>query len=83
MSPGVLTASCEIYDPDTGIWTPTGSLNTPRQFQQGVVLANGNVLVVGGLGMDGKGSFLTLGWPNCMNPERDNGLRRGSGDGPV
>ena len=68
LTPGVLTASCEIFDPATGLWTITGSLSTPRQFHQAAALANGKVLVAGGLGMDARGSFLTLGSAELYDP---------------
>jgi N-acetylneuraminic acid mutarotase len=41
-------AFCEIYDPATKTWTPTGSLLTPRKGHQATVLADGRVLVTGG-----------------------------------
>lgn len=41
-------AYCEIYDPATGEWTPTGSLAEPRAGHQAVPLPNGRVLVTGG-----------------------------------
>ncbi|RAY12574.1 hypothetical protein DPM19_23515 [Actinomadura craniellae] len=41
-------AHCEIYDPETGEWTPTGSLVTPRRGHQATLLADGSVLVTGG-----------------------------------
>ncbi|MGI8329748.1 DUF6603 domain-containing protein [Actinomadura scrupuli] len=44
----VALAYCEIYDPATGTWTPTGSLHTPRSGHQATVLADGTVLVTGG-----------------------------------
>jgi hypothetical protein len=39
---------CEIYDPATGTWTPTGSLATPRAGHQATLLADATVLVTGG-----------------------------------
>ncbi|MET8081223.1 DUF6603 domain-containing protein [Streptomyces sp. NPDC005303] len=39
---------CEIYDPATGTWAPTGSLATPRAGHQATLLADDTVLVTGG-----------------------------------
>jgi len=37
-----------LYDPGTGIWTDTGSLNTARSNAPAIVLQNGKVLIAGG-----------------------------------
>jgi len=41
-------ASAEIYDPQTGIWSLTGSMNIPRADQSAALLQSGKVIVAGG-----------------------------------
>jgi hypothetical protein len=41
-------ASCEIYDPATGLWSAAASLSRPRNASVSVLLKNGNVLTTGG-----------------------------------
>jgi hypothetical protein len=40
--------SAELYDPATGTWTVTGSLNIRRLYHTATLLASGEVLVAGG-----------------------------------
>jgi len=41
-------AAAELYDPATGIWSSTASLNHQHAQQTATLLRNGKVLVVGG-----------------------------------
>jgi N-acetylneuraminic acid mutarotase len=53
-------ASAELYDPSTGTWSYTGSLNTPRRFaSKAILLDDGRVLVAGGTNLQSGGSLNT------------------------
>jgi WD40 repeat protein len=47
--------SAELYDPATGMWTPTGKLGTRRYHHTATLLPSGKVLVAGGT----NGTFLS------------------------
>jgi len=43
-----LPVTPQLYDPAAGTFTPTGSMNTPRDSSAATLLNNGTVLIVGG-----------------------------------
>jgi hypothetical protein len=51
-------ASAELYDPATGNFSLTGSLNTARSGQSVTVLGNGNVLLAAGQNEGANGGYL-------------------------
>ena len=54
-----LLTSAELYDPASGSWTATGSLNTARRYHTATLLPNGKVLVAAGVTDLIGSSFLT------------------------
>lgn len=51
-------AIAELWDPATGVWTPTGSLNSGRAYFTLTLLKNGKVLAVGGLNTAAAGGAM-------------------------
>lgn len=49
-----LSETAEVYDPATGTWSLTGSLDTPRENHTATLLGDGSVVVAGGDGIYGN-----------------------------
>lgn len=71
----IYLSSSELYDPTTGTWTTTGSLNTGRWKHTATILPNGQVLVAGGCATNGNNFFTSaelydvgLGFTNSWQP---------------
>ncbi len=47
-------SSTELYDPQTGAWSQTGSMSVPRRDHNTILLPDGRVLVIGGVDADLK-----------------------------
>lgn len=59
--------SAEIFDPNTGAWTVTNSMNTARQNHTATLLPNGQVLLAGGAAATGSTNSAEL-----FNPANGN-----------
>jgi N-acetylneuraminic acid mutarotase len=54
--PGLdVLAAAELYDPRTGTWTATRSMVTPRVYHKATLLADGRVLLIGGINSGPEG----------------------------
>jgi hypothetical protein len=60
--------SAELYDPATGMFTPTGSLSTPRFNHTATLLNDGRVLVVGGMVADSSGNQESVATAELFDP---------------
>jgi len=53
-NPSSALATCELYNPTPGTWSPTGTMVTARGSHKATLLNNGKVLVAGGLDATGS-----------------------------
>jgi large repetitive protein len=61
-------AAAELYDPTTGIFSPTGSLATARMDHTATLLPDGHVLITGGLGATRADGTATLASAELYDP---------------
>lgn len=61
-------ATAELFDPDTGTWTTTGTMNDGRWHHQAVLLKDGRVLAVGGLADIGYANTTALSLCEVYDP---------------
>ncbi len=54
-SPADYLASAELYDPASNTWRAAGEMSVPRANHTATLLANGRILVAGGLNSVGRG----------------------------
>ncbi|HEX9097819.1 MAG TPA: kelch repeat-containing protein [Candidatus Dormibacteraeota bacterium] len=61
-------ASAELYDPQTNSWTSAASMHTPRSDHTATLLADGRVLVVGGIDASNDVSGTVLSSAELYDP---------------
>jgi Kelch motif/Galactose oxidase, central domain len=64
-----LVTNVELYNPTNSTWIVTGGMNYPRYGHTATLLANGTVLVAGGMGSNGPNPNITNIYPSeIYNP---------------
>jgi len=71
------TTTAEIYDPAIGTWRSTGNLQLARARHTATLLANGQVLVVGGLNDSQSASFTVTDTAELYDPVTETWSRTG------
>ena len=65
------SSSAELYDPQTNSWSTAASMRTPRSFHTATLLADGRVLVVGGVEASSEVSGNVVGSAELYDPAVD------------
>ena len=64
--PSQISATAELYNPDTGTFTPTGNMTAPRGQHSATLLGNHKVLIAGG--RNGTNGSQNLGTAELYDP---------------
>ena len=66
------TARCELYDPATQTWSPTGALGEPRSGAAAITLTNGKILLSGDQQRPGFACYnpATAVWESIPSPDQ-------------
>ena len=57
---GTILATAELYDPASGTFVPAGNMETERMEHAATLLANGAVLITGGINADNTAGLNSL-----------------------
>jgi N-acetylneuraminic acid mutarotase len=60
--------SAELYDPETGTWSPTGAMANPRGGHSATLLPDGRVLVAGGEHIRSPSTTVSLAGAELFDP---------------
>ena len=71
LSPVIISSKADIYDPATGVWTPTGE-TWGLTYSALTLLPDGKVLASGGIGGIGGGIEFYMSTTEIYNPETNN-----------
>jgi len=61
-------SSAELYDPITGVWSDTGSLQYPRAEHKASLLQDGRVIVYGGFARNSQNEPMAITIPEIYDP---------------
>jgi hypothetical protein len=63
-----ILSTAELYDPTTGVFSPTGTMTTPRLFATATLVGDGRVLIAGGGSIVGNCSGCSVASAEIYDP---------------